>query len=188
MKLVYTSVNEGIEDTIKYIHEHPYEFINLGHRATFINCKIVAKFKESYSNKSYLINRINHIYSNKSIYFLIDEKYLLCFKAIDAKKYISNSKSKRHLTIMKSGEAVFSKKIMEELVKRGIHFKIPLYFAGFNGNEKGLFSTFIIRYFNEKIDFEMNLSELFASDSLGYKVHLRGGEMNEGLLINSVNE
>lgn len=178
LRIAYFSVKEGIEKARKYIHNHPYEFINLGHKATTINTKILAEFRESYE-KDYILNQeIKTIYTNRMIYFLINRKVLICFKAINENSIVKNMMTGRHSAIMRGEDVTFNKRVREELHKLGVDLSLPLYYIGYNISDTGSIKTYCLRYSENQIAFSLNLSELFAPKEIDYEVNYKGVEFN----------
>lgn len=177
LRLAYNSVKSGGKSADDYIHNHPHEFVNLGHKANTINAKIVAKFRKSYQKDYTLNQKIKSFYTYKMIYFLIDRKVLICFKAVDEKSIVKNKMTSRHSAVMRGENVTFNKRVKEELHKLGVDTSIiPLYYIGFNFSDSGGINIYCLRYFNNQIAFKLNLSEMFALKSDDLHVDYNGDE------------
>uniref|UniRef100_UPI0039A45518 hypothetical protein n=1 Tax=Ornithobacterium rhinotracheale TaxID=28251 RepID=UPI0039A45518 len=181
LEVAYNAVKRGLRDAVEYIHKNPYEFINLKHKANTINSKIVAEFIKNCEKDYNFSRRVHRLNTHGMTYFVIDRKFLICFKAIDERMFVNNQLTNRHRTIMEGGDVIFNKRVREELYRLGVSFEIPLYYVGFSGNGTGVFGVRFLRYFDNQIAFHLNLSELFFSEETNdNEVRFKGGKNDEG--------
>ncbi|MRM83351.1 hypothetical protein [Riemerella anatipestifer] len=165
LNIVHQSVIEGYKNAKNYISKNEYEFMSKRHEANTYNTKIVAAFLKEINKNVKLSSRVKLFCSHSMIYFLVDRKFLMCFKAINNNDMVSNMLTGRHNNVMKVGGVSLNKRILDELAKIGIHRTPPLYYIGYHQPSNGALNIKCLRYFNYKPVFNLDLSEMFSKET-----------------------
>lgn len=125
------------------------------------NSMIVAEFCKKAESDFKISTRIFRFTASNTVYFLLDNKVLFCFKGIDEKDKIGNRDSKRHRNVMLGDPVFMNKRVVEILSKRGIIKQPPIYYFGYHLPKNRELSIKCVRYENNEVAFSLDLREIF---------------------------
>ncbi len=165
LKQAYVSIKNGTLEAIKQIVKYPDEYDFRNAKPVRISSLVKREFIKTLSMDEQLRKKIGHYKSHGVDYFLIEGKFLICFKKIDKKGRISGFYSERFKAILKGEEKIpYSKEMLEQLAKLGLQKPLPILFIGHTLDKTGLSLEDVkcVNYKNGGIHFLMSLTDLFT--------------------------
>lgn len=183
IKYAYNGIVEGYADSQKYMIENPLEFLNNRHRASTINSKIFAKFYSLLSTDFKAFDMTLKISTHGMTYFLLDNKALFCFKAMDKRGKIKNIPTERFENTTAGNDVTLNRFVRKELQRRGIEHQPPIFYFVFMPNENGGITVKVVRFENNNIAYELNLSDYFRTEEqldINIKNKAQDGESKVG--------
>lgn len=179
----YEGVVEGYARSQKFIIDNPFEFFNKRHQASTINSKMIANFYSKLNSDFKAFDMTLKISTYGMTYFLLDNKALFCFKTMDKEGMINNAKTERFDDTKAGNDVSLKKTVKNELQKRGIEHQPPIFYFGYIPNENGGITVKLIRFENNSIAYELNLSDYFRSTeklNINIKNQSQNGESKVG--------
>lgn len=163
IKYAHNSVVEGYARSQKYIIDNPFEFFNKRHQASTINSMILADFYSKLSSDFRAFDMSLKISTYGMTYFLLDNKALFCFKAMDKEEKINNAQTERFENTKAGDDVSLKESVRKELQKRGIEHQPPIFYFVYIPNENGGITVKAVRFENNEVAYELNLSDYFKS-------------------------
>ncbi|MDV3982155.1 hypothetical protein CMT48_13880 [Elizabethkingia anophelis] len=183
IRYAYRSVVEGYARSQKYIANNPFEFFNKRHQASTINSMILADFYSKLESDFKAFDMSLKMSTYGMTYFLLDNKALFCFKAMGKNKKINNASTVRFDDTIAGNDVTLKQSIQKELQRRGIEYQPPIFYFVYIPNENGGITVKLVRFENNEIACELNLSEHFKSNdklSITIKNQAQDGESKIG--------
>ncbi|MCL1688364.1 hypothetical protein CMT57_00200 [Elizabethkingia anophelis] len=183
IRYAYRSVVEGYARSQKYIANNPFEFFNKRHQASTINSMILADFYSKLESDFKAFDMSLKMSTYGMTYFLLDNKALFCFKAMGKNKKINNASTVRFDDTIAGNDVTLKQSVLKELQRRGIEYQPPIFYFVHIPNENGGITVKLVRFENNEIAFELNLSEFFKSadkPSITIKKQAQDGESKVG--------
>lgn len=163
IKIANDAVLEGYARASQYINRNSLEFFNKRHEAETKLAMIIADFYSKVSSDFKTFDMIKKFSTYNMTYFLLDNKALICFKAMDKKGKINNALTDRYEDTLAGNDISLNKGVRAELAKRGIHHQPPIFYVGYQPIENGGISVKMVRYEDNEAAFMLNLSEYFIA-------------------------
>lgn len=161
IRYAYEGVVEGYARSQKFIIDNPFEFFNKRHQASTVNSKMIANFYSKLNSDFKAFDMTLKMSTYGMTYFLLDNKALFCFKAMDKEGKINNAQTVRFDNTKAGNDVTLKKSIRNELRRRGIEHQPPIFYFGYIPNINGGITVKLVRFENNKIAYELNLSEYF---------------------------
>ncbi|KFF22356.1 hypothetical protein [Chryseobacterium sp. JM1] len=164
VKYAYKGIVEGYAKSQKYVIENPFEFFNKRHQASTTNSMIFANFYSKLATDFKAFDMTLKISTYGMTYFLLDNKALFCFKAMDKNGKIKNISTERFENTTAGNDVSLKQSVRKELQRRGIEHQPPIFYFVYMPNENGGITVKVVRFENDELAYELNLSEYFISE------------------------
>lgn len=164
-RAIYEAIRKGANRAVGQIIDNPGEYDFRNAKPVRINSLIKQEFIKAYSEDFTLKSRLNWYKSHGVDYFLVDGKYLICFKKIDAKGRVSGYYSSRFKSILNGQEKVpYSKDMLEQLALLGLNKPLPILFVGHTLDKSGLVLADVkcVNYVDGDVNFIVSLKDIFT--------------------------
>lgn len=183
IEYAYKGVVEGYARSKEYMLKNPYEFFNKRHQASTINSMILADFYSKLYSDFKAFDMALKMGTYNMTYFLLDNKALICFKAMDKNGKIINALTERFSDTVNGNDVKLKKSIVNELRRRGIEYQPPIFYVGFKPKENGGIEVLLVRYENNDVAYEQSLTNYFTENNnldINIKNNPDIGESNVG--------
>lgn len=173
LKQTYVSIKKGTFEAINQIIKNPDEYDFRNAKPVRISSLIKREFIKTLSLNEQIRKKIGHYKSHGVDYFLIEGKFLICFKKIDKKGRISGFYSERFKAILNGEEKVpYSRDMLEQLANLGLLKPLPILFVGHTLDKSGLILEDVkcVNYKDGDIHFLMSLKDLFTPNLFNQKL------------------
>lgn len=165
IQYAYEGVVEGYARSKEYMLNNPFEFFNKRHQASTINSMMLADFYSKLNSDFRVFDMTLKMGTYNMTYFLLDNKALICFKAMDKNGKIVNALTERFSDTVNGDDIKLKKSVVNELRRRGIEYQPPIFYIGFKPKENGGIEVLLVRYENNEVAYEQNLTNYFTEDN-----------------------
>ncbi len=162
LKNAYDSVKMGVIKSSSDFVIDPEQFNFRTIKAIWINSTIKKLFQRSFLIDESFRNSVKHLKSHGVDYYVIEGKFIVCFKKMDIKSRVSGFYSRRFKNLMEGKAIHYSKKMLDNLALMGINKPLPIFFIGHVIDKIGnLIDVRMVHYNNSKLAYVISLEDYF---------------------------